>query len=473
MGTLDVTEVGHAELLRAMDPRVLGGRIRAAREARGLTQQQLGGADLSAGYLSRIENGARRPALPVLQDIALRLSTSVDQLLRGMSAAAYDEIRLDLDFAEIALESGEASDAHARASSGLQRAQAASQADLALRARLLHARALESLGSLNDAILDYEKALESATGLLALQAGIALSRCYRESGDLALAIEVGERLKRVIEDADLGNTDEAVRLAVTVAAAYAERGDVARATRICADAVRRAETVSSPQARSAAYWNASILYARRGEVSDAIPLAKRALALLAEGTDERNLSRLRLTLGRLHLSAPEPDIAEAVEHITRARTDFGSSSASVVDVSLSDVSLAQAHVINGDPDAAAEIAHQAFDNAPEEASMVRAEALVILGQAEAARGRETEAKSAYQRAVHLLSAAGSDRGAAQLWLELGELLNGLGDTEAAIAAFRSATAASGLRTRAHLNTGRGVHIPSAITEVETADVSAD
>ena len=55
--------------------------------------------------------------------------------------------------------------------------------------------------------------------------------------------------------------------------------------------------------------------------------------------------------------------------------------------------------------------------------------------------------SAYREAVMLLTGIGADRGAAQLWFELAGLLEGVGDLDTALQAYRSAAAASGLRTR--------------------------
>ena len=54
-----------ADLLRKIDPAELGHRLRAARVAKGMTQTDLAGADVSVGYVSRIEAGHRRPNLQV------------------------------------------------------------------------------------------------------------------------------------------------------------------------------------------------------------------------------------------------------------------------------------------------------------------------------------------------------------------------------------------------------------------------
>ncbi|HYG92677.1 MAG TPA: helix-turn-helix transcriptional regulator, partial [Nocardioides sp.] len=272
----------HGELLQTVDPTVLGARIRAARIVRGWTQTSLAGNDLSVGYVSRIENGDRRPTLRVLTTIADRLGTSLDDLLQGVTTVDYDEIRLGLSYAELALQNGEALDAEHQARTHLERAEGAGLDDLVEQGRFVVARAMEALGQLDEAITEYEKLLENTTGLTAIRCGIALSRTYRLVGDLALAVDVGERLRPTLVRDGLDRTDEAVQLAMTVALAYIQRGDLSRAARICQQAVQTAEEIASPTARSAAYWNSSIVYSERGETQAAIALARRALALLGE-----------------------------------------------------------------------------------------------------------------------------------------------------------------------------------------------
>ena len=83
-----------ADLLRKIDPAELGHRLRAARVAKGMTQTDLAGADVSVGYVSRIESGHRRPNLQVLTDLCVRLGTPVEQLLMGVAPQELEQIKL-------------------------------------------------------------------------------------------------------------------------------------------------------------------------------------------------------------------------------------------------------------------------------------------------------------------------------------------------------------------------------------------
>ena len=90
-----------ARLLKQIDPQVLGERLREARVAAGMTQGQLAAGDVTVGYVSRIEAGQRRPDAKVLELLATRLRTPVGHLLLGVSSREYDELRLELDYAEL------------------------------------------------------------------------------------------------------------------------------------------------------------------------------------------------------------------------------------------------------------------------------------------------------------------------------------------------------------------------------------
>ena len=451
-----------ATLLNEIDPGELGERLRAARVAKGWTQTELAGDLVSVGYVSRIESGQRRPNGGVLEALASRLGMPVDQLLRGETAREQDEIRLALDFAELSLENGELVEAEMRAREARDRARAVARRDLADRAQYLVARALEGQGNIDDAIIELEplvgaiplgkprpSAPDSKPGIAIprVQAAIALSRCYRVSGDLNLAIEVGERLLEELEGTPLDSVDEAVQLAVTAAAAYNDRGDTGQAVRIGRKAIDKAERLGTPKARASAYWNASIFESERGSVAEAIPLAERALALLVEGQDGRNLGRLRTAVADMHLQLDPPDVTEAQRLLDLADHELRESSAGQVDVARNELTRARALLLLGDLNAARTVSASVHATVRDGAPITAADAKAIEGQAAAASGQPGEAKRAYRDAVMLLTGVGADRDAAELWFELAGLLEGIGELDEAREAYRSAAASTGLRGR--------------------------
>jgi tetratricopeptide (TPR) repeat protein len=440
-----------ADLLRKIDPAELGQRLRAARVAKGMTQTDLAGAEVSVGYVSRIEAGHRRPNLQVLTDLCVRLGTPVEQLLMGVAPQELEQIRLNLDFAELSLESGQAPTAELQARDALEQAEAAALKELAYRARFLIARALEVQGMVDDAIIELETMLSPRVGnVLQIKVGIALSRCYRESGDFSKAVEVGEMILDHLADTPLDKSDESVQMAVTLAAAYFQRGDTSQAVRVCRKAIAKAETLDSPVARASAYWNASAFEAEQGAVRDAIPLAERALALLAEGQDQRNLGRLRTQLGIMQLRLDPPQIQEAQHQLTLAAEEYQWCSASPVDIGRNELAQARAHYLAGDVDTAELMSSRVHETVHDVAPVVAADAKSLEGQVHAARGEVEAARASYRDAVMILTGVGSDREAAEMWFELATLLEDVNDFDAARDAYRSAAAASGIRSRPRL-----------------------
>lgn len=60
---------------------LFGRRLRTLREAKGLTQQQLGElADLSFKYVGSVERGQENPSLKVISKLAVALEVELDQL---------------------------------------------------------------------------------------------------------------------------------------------------------------------------------------------------------------------------------------------------------------------------------------------------------------------------------------------------------------------------------------------------------
>ena len=65
-----------------VDYYALGTRIRAAREKKHLTQEQLGEiCSLSAAHIGHVERGTRTPSLDAIVSIAQALNVSMDSLL--------------------------------------------------------------------------------------------------------------------------------------------------------------------------------------------------------------------------------------------------------------------------------------------------------------------------------------------------------------------------------------------------------
>jgi tetratricopeptide (TPR) repeat protein len=441
-----------AELSKSIDPAILGRRLRNARVAAGLTQTEAAGGAASTAYISRIESGQRRPDLKLLGQLATRLRTSVDELLLGISRDQRAELQVELDYAELSLSSGSPAEALSRAGAILAALPEAGIDGLDRQAQFVRAFALEASGDLDGAILCLEKLTAKPPNDLDWIRGlIALSRCYRESGDLGMAIDIGERATSTIEAQGLSGLNEAMQLTLTVAAAYFERGDTGHAVRLCKSTIQRAEELDSATVRGSAYWNASVMSSRQGAVPEALALARKAIALFEQDSDARNLARLRTELANMQLRMDPPEAAEAMHNLERAALELDWSSASPMDKADNQLAMARANLLLGNPTTAAEQSASTYAIAREQSPLSAAEALVLQGQISASQDRTSEATATYKEAILLLSGVGADRRAAELWFELGGLLQDVGEAAAALDAYRRAAASTGLTPRVSLH----------------------
>jgi tetratricopeptide (TPR) repeat protein len=128
------------------------------------------------------------------------------------------------------------------------------------------------------------------------------------------------------------------------------------------------------------------------------------------------------------------------------------SSASATDKADNQLAMARANLLLGEADLAAQQSAASYAITREIAPLAAAEALVLQGQIAAMAGRVDDASATYKEAILLLSGVGADRRTAELWFELGGLLQDIGQTEMALDAYRRAAASTGLTPHAPLQT---------------------
>src|SRR5690349_20093521 len=178
----------HADLRpRALtiDPKILGSRLKRARQRVGLTQGQTAQGCSSTAYISRIEAGQRRPAPELLETLAARLDCTLDDLLAPdpdeapvVDTAAVSEMRLKLDYAELSLRTGDAASGRSGADAIIGRAVQVGPGAAPLRreAMLVRAQALFGLGDVGEAIMTLEDlAIDGTRDLLWVRALTLLS----------------------------------------------------------------------------------------------------------------------------------------------------------------------------------------------------------------------------------------------------------------------------------------------------------
>jgi tetratricopeptide (TPR) repeat protein len=430
----------------------LGQRIRLLRIRKGVSQAQLAFPELSDSYISLIESDKRVPAPSVIDLLASKLDCSAVYLVSGVSEDIADELRVTLEYAEIALQNGAATEARARFAEVLASSDTAALPELLHEARWGHALAMEAAGDLEEAIVELRELTAAASIEIDQEhwarVHVALSRCLRERGDLSESVQVAEDALRHLTASGGEPTDVSVHLGATLLAAFIERGDLVRARQLADQLINRAERIGSPKGRMAAYWEAAYVAEIRGEYDEGLMLAERALLLLGEDDDPRNLSRLRLAYASLLLRARPTEAERARQLLLRTRDDIAASSAGEIDMAWCLTELARAETSLGRPDEAVELAGEAIAMLGESPRRAAAWALTVLGEAYVRLDRRAEAVDALTQAATHLEAMESSRDAAQAWFDLAELLGETGQAGGVegqrLSAYRRALTCVGL-----------------------------
>jgi transcriptional regulator with XRE-family HTH domain len=420
----------------AVGQTAVGRRIQSRRTALGLTQAEVAAGMLSPSYLSLVESGRRQPASSALEHIATQLGVDADYLRDGIDAGARRRARLALGHAEIALQRDDYADAYKRFSDlesdpGLGDEQQR-------QARLGRARAAERSGDLEESIQVLSELADAARREPGVHPWMdvaeGLCRCYREAGDLDLAIQTGEAAMRDAAELGLADSDEYVRLGCTVMSAYYERGDLAQAAKMGRDLTTRADSMGAPHTRGAAYWNAAVVAEARGEVGQALALVDRALALFGESEDRRNLGRLRIAYAWVLLQQTPPAAAQALAMLDGVRDDLAGS-AGAIDAGYCDTERARALLELGRLDEARKAAESSLAALGDRPRIESARAQLVLGRVLRELGDQDGCLEQCATAAATLDAMGANRQAASAWRELGDLYRDLHHPDRALDAF--------------------------------------
>ncbi|MDA8435834.1 MAG: helix-turn-helix transcriptional regulator [Actinomycetales bacterium] len=422
-----------------------GVRLRRLRSAAGMSQVALAGDELHPSYISLLEAGRRVPTPDALAVLARRLGMSVGELTGDID----HDLEGPLVLAEAALGLGRPGEAVTLLepwSAGLT-AERLSTSPLTFRAGEAYAAGLERVGRLDDAIRVLETlrtAVEVAAGNDAwLAVTVSLVRCYRDAGDVARAVDVGELAVSRLSGLASVRLARHAALVSTLAGAYAERGDLTRAAALLDDLLDETSGSGSPEQQAGAYWNAAITAAERGRPADGLVLADQATRLLALGDDLRSRARVQVAKARILLAQSPPRAAEA-RTLLRGTLPLLRQYDGSLGVASAETELARCELVLGRPDVALRHARSALRVLSIEHPVERARALTTLGSALLATGDRDAGLVALDESASCLERAQAPRQAAAVWRQLAEVFNSQGDVVRALAATERALTAVGL-----------------------------
>jgi transcriptional regulator with XRE-family HTH domain len=296
----------------------IGHRLREARLARGLTQQELAQGLATKGFISQVERDRATPSLAKLRLFAERLSLPLDRL-------TGDPAPLDLTYlrksAELAVKAQEGERALALVEEAKPLATTANE-----RADLYRIRgtALDSLGRLSDALVAHQQAAAAAPPddpELNAEIYAEMATVLNELEQFNAAVEAGRRARQWMTLAR--NVDPALRSRVlnNLSRSSYYLGQLKQAYEFSTEALTAANDAESLYRMANAHMSLSITARATGKLSDAIEHCNRALEIWARIKQERTANRVLNNLGDVYWAMGRKAEAKRVQQrcLERAR----------------------------------------------------------------------------------------------------------------------------------------------------------
>jgi tetratricopeptide (TPR) repeat protein len=256
------------------DPKLVGKRLRDAREKAGLSQGKLAFDGCTTAYISRIEAGTRIPSLQILTELAKRLYVSVDYLAQGRETGAVigdpvaeAELELRFDDPSAAVKKfreilRSATDDHTRA------------------------RATAGLGHAAFESGDHETAINHFTAAIELSPKLQdepvvaenLGRAYAFTQQYEEAIAIFERRLAAAEERK--DFLETIRFSSLLANTLTDRGRFGHAEDVIGHALALARESRDPLVRARLWWTQARLHALQNDPALAERYVRLAIAAI-------------------------------------------------------------------------------------------------------------------------------------------------------------------------------------------------
>jgi transcriptional regulator with XRE-family HTH domain len=423
--------MGRARPTHVPDPKALGARLRALREARGLSLRQIAFPGCSPSYLSRVESGDRVASLTILAELARRLGTTIEELLgrsidgrisEGDLAAAEVAARMGAPTAEDDIESllaGARSLGDARAESRLLECQGLLALD-----RAEHARAVE--------LLEQARSTRPAPSARERPALFrALGRAHAATGDLIQAASVLQTAFDQVSEAP-ADTALMVQFGSYLADAYTDRGRFSDAEAVLGRVLRHDREVDSAQLVQLD-WSLARTYAEQGESRVAEIYAHRVLARMERGEELRARGHAHLLIagalldqGQLDEAAPHLDQAE------RVLTDDAPAELALLAYERGRAALAKGDTAAAGGHAKA-MRDRAADSEPGSAGMANA----LLAEVALAENRLDDGRALCEEGIRQMTGHAAPPYLARAYDTLSRIEEEAGNLEAALEALRN------------------------------------
>ena len=423
----------------------LGDRLRSLRLAAGFTQTQLADERFSKEYISQIERGKTRPTDETIAWLAARLGVDPVFLASGVSTDERGRVEAMLARAEALSEShryDEALEAFAEARAAVG---TTGSNELEVRALAGEAWALIETGEARKAISMLQAARELAEGPqfsdvdradVLFRLGVGRYRLSSIATAIALFDQALELASRSGLPCDLLKAD----ILGWRSRCRRRQRDFEAAREDVELALELAQGMDDRRVIANTYFQASLVAERMGHWVLSRNYAQQAKGLYQELNDERNVGRLMLNLGGLHLLLGKPQ--QAIEHL-KASFALAVEAGSQPDAAQALGSLATVHLHLEDFESADENARRALDllagreDFPDETGQSH----LVLGRSLMERGRFDEAEECFKAADAVFEQMASISHRAGAWVALGDLASRRGNDREAARLYRNAAEA--------------------------------
>ncbi|HEX2111246.1 MAG TPA: helix-turn-helix domain-containing protein [Gaiellaceae bacterium] len=403
-------------------PKAVGERLRAAREAAGLSQRQLAFPGCSPAYISRIEAGDRIPSLQLLRELGRRLGVTEDYLATGELQGSREFSLLEAELALRLDDLGRASVLYTEALAEARTPRERSTAEEGL------GHLAYRTGDLGEAVKFFEQALVTSGDEEWERPALAesLGRAYASLGELEPCIAIFERCLEAFERMD--DHVEATRFACLLGYALSDSGEFARAEAVVSKALAAGSESFDPYMRARVYWSKAKLRVDQGDADGASRYAYQALAALQLTEDLHYTGLAHALIAHIELERDRPD--EALAHLEQG-WPLVERSGSPLDRAHFLVEQARALARLGRSEQAEELATEIrqllADAEPIEAGRIHA----VLAEVAVDSGEVERAIDLYETAASYLERNIPNRYLVDVYAKLADLLEAEGRADAA------------------------------------------
>ena len=411
----------------------VGDRLREARLARGLTQEQLATGLATKGFISQIERNRASPSLAKLRLMAERLRLPLGHFTGDQLPMEFTYLRKS---AELAVKAKEAARALALVEEAEPHATTANERADLLR---IKGRALDDLDRPGEALAAHQAAAAAAPPddpqlCAAIYAEIGTVLAQQEQ--FVSAVEADLRALHWLDRAKPADPGLRARVLTNLGRACWSMGQLEQANAHLVSALNAATDAESLLRMANAHMALSVTTRAQGQLDEAIEHCHRALELHARIRQERDANRILNNIGDVHYSAGR--LAEARDAQQRClvrghelRDDFvvGVSAGALAQYDLDEVKL-------NDAIAHAREAQRGCERSGDH--LHQALALALEAQAAERLGHRIVANRQFRSAFKLLAERNAFGKLAEVCAMYADVLRGRGQDDRAFSFMRMA-----------------------------------